>query len=143
MKISMPFTIIELEASSFHPIVEGEIDGKLITLILDTGASRTVISKELAFDYPIISIENEEPFAAGINAETIAVDQVNIPLINIGGVNFNNTIVFSANLDAISNLYEKMAGLKIDGLLGCDFLLKYEATVDFSQKIISLNKLKS
>jgi hypothetical protein len=36
-----------------------------------------------------------------------------------------------------------MAGLKIDGLLGCDFLLKYEATVDFSQKIISLNKLKS
>jgi predicted aspartyl protease len=143
MRISMPFTIKELEASSFHPIVEGEIDGKSITLILDTGASRTVISKKLTTDYPVISIENEEPFAAGINAETMAIEQINIPLINIGGVSFSNMIVFSTNLDAISNLYEKIAGMKIDGLLGCDFLLEHEAKVDFEQRTISINKLKS
>lgn len=138
MKISLPFTIKELEKSSFHPLVEAELDGKIVNLIIDTGASRTVFNKNIVAGFPIISIDNEEPFAAGINAERMSIEQIKIDFIKIGGASFYDMIVFSTNLDAISNLYEEMAGIRIEGLLGCDFLIQYKAVLDFNKNHISL-----
>jgi hypothetical protein len=36
-----------------------------------------------------------------------------------------------------------MAGIPIDGLLGCDFLESYQAVIDFSKRKISLKNLPS
>lgn len=140
MKIHIPFRIVELEKASFHPLVQGEIDGNTINLIIDTGASRTVFDKQLLNGYPTISFDGEEPFAAGINAETMAVEQVNLPLIKLGDVGFNNLIVFGTDLEGISSLYQKMVGISIHGLLGCDFLEHHKAVLDFSKKRITFNK---
>ena len=140
MKIHIPFRIVELEKASFHPLVQGEIDGNTINLIIDTGASRTVFDKQLLNGYPTISVDGEEPLAAGINAETMAVEQVNLPLIKLGDVEFNELIVFGTDLEGISSLYQKMVGISIHGLLGCDFLEHHKAVLDFSKKRITFNK---
>ncbi len=139
MKISIPFRIVALEKTSFHPLVEGEVDNKKINLIVDTGASRTVFDKQLLNGYPILKADGVEPIAAGINAETMTVEQVNLPLIKLGDFEFKNMIVFGTDLEGISNLYQKMVGISIDGLLGCDFLEHHKAVLDFSKKRITFN----
>lgn len=138
MKEILKFTIQELEPSSFHPLIKGELNGETITLIIDTGASRTVLSNKLTIGLPLISSENEEPFAAGINAERMIVEQVKIENIKIDGIEFKDIVVFSTDLEAISNLYEEMAGIRIDGLVGCDFLIKNKAVLDFQSNSISI-----
>jgi hypothetical protein len=134
----IPFKIIELDAKSFHPTLTGKLGDSIINLILDTGASRTVLSKHITQGLPVIECEAEEAFAAGVNAQTMEVEQVGIPEITIGGSTFKNLLVFSANLDGISEIYHKMAGQKIDGLIGCDFLVKHKATINFKMRKIVL-----
>ncbi|HCY01049.1 MAG TPA: hypothetical protein DG754_12990 [Bacteroidales bacterium] len=134
----IPFKIIQLDAKSFHPILTGRLGDDDINLILDTGASRTVLGKHITKEFPTIECEAEEAFAAGINAQTMEVEQLEIPEITIGESTFENLLVFSTNLDGISEIYQKMAGLKIDGLIGCDFLVKYKATINFKMRKIVL-----
>lgn len=134
----IPFKIVQLDAKSFHPILTGRLDGNNINLILDTGASRTVLGKHITQGFLTIECETEEAFAAGINAQTMDVEQVEIPEITIGESTFKNLLVFSADLDGISEIYQKMAGQKIDGLIGCDFLVKFKATINFKMRKIVL-----
>ncbi|MFP4556413.1 MAG: retropepsin-like aspartic protease [Bacteroidales bacterium] len=139
MNKKIPFTLKELESNSFHPIVFGSINGAAMNLIVDTGASRTVIDKSFAKDIEIINNQNEEPFAAGINAEKMEVQQVKIPVLKLGEIRFNEITVFTTDLSAISELYEQMVGLKIGGLIGCDFLKQHNAVVNFKENIIHIH----
>jgi hypothetical protein len=143
MKRSIPFVVQEIENHSFHPLVTGEIDGKIISLILDTGASRTVIDNSLTIGLSTIENIDQETFAAGINAQKMEVTQVKVPSLKIGNIEFRDLIAFSTDLSAVSNLYEQMAGVKIDGLLGCDFLVKHQAIIDFEKGTIELTNLQS
>ncbi len=138
MRASIPFEVREIEAASFHPIVKAQIAGLHIYMILDTGASRTVVNRELLDDLPRMNESHEEAFAAGINAQQLKVEQVQIPTIQIGEQQFANMVVFATDLKAVSDLYEKMAGIRIDGLLGCDFLESHRAVVDFHKRSILL-----
>lgn len=134
----IPFKTIELDSNSFHPILTGRVGDKELTLILDTGASRTVLGKHITEGYPIVQNEISEAFAAGVNAQTMEVELIEIPELTIGDCTFNNMLVFSTNLNGISDLYQKMAGISIDGLIGCDFMVKYKATINFKMRKIIL-----
>jgi predicted aspartyl protease len=138
MKPTIPFVVQEIESSSYHPIISGSINGTTISLILDTGASRTVIDSALTTDLPAVENHNQETFAAGINAQKMEVRHVEIPSITFGKIKFSNLNAFSTDLSAISNLYEQMAGMKIHGLIGCDFLEQHKATIDFGKRVIKL-----
>ncbi len=132
------FKTIELDSNSFHPILTGQVGDKELTLILDTGASRTVLGKHITEGYPNVQNEISEAFAAGVNAQTMEVEPIEIPELTIGNCNFSNMLVFSTNLNGISDLYKKMAGISIDGLIGCDFMVKYKATINFKMRKIIL-----
>jgi hypothetical protein len=142
MEITIPFDIKEIEHASFHPIVAAQINDRQFNMILDTGASRTVLSSELVVSFEKIIKDGEEAFAAGINAQRMDVEQVVVPSIWIGGVEFKNMLVFSTDLEAVSSLYEQMAQMRVDGLLGCDFLVDNGGIVDFNKQKIFLNGLK-
>jgi predicted aspartyl protease len=139
MKHSIPFVVQEIESFSFHPLITAEIEGRSISLILDTGASRTVIDSSLTEHFSVIENQNQETFAAGINAQKMQVEQVKIPTIKIGNIEFSNLLAFSTDLSPVSALYEQMVGLKIEGLLGCDFLEKHKAIIDFEKRVIEIN----
>lgn len=119
-------------------MIWGELEGRAISLILDTGASRTIIGKHLTTNFPTITDDTQDFFAAGINAEKMEVVQVVIPEILLGNFTLKNLTVFSSDLDEISELYRQMAGQPIDGLLGSDFLVKYQATINFKTRKLIL-----
>jgi predicted aspartyl protease len=137
---SITFTVHELEANSYHPLVSGKINGMAVNLIIDTGASRTVIDTSVAENFKVDSSVEKEAFAAGINAQTLAVNQVVIPKLKLDGSTFKNVTAFSTDLSPISNLYEQISGIKIHGLIGCDFLVTHNARVDFLKRKIFWHK---
>jgi len=142
MDIFIPFEIKEIEHASYHPIVVAIIGHEQINMILDTGASRTVLSNNLVVNFDKTTGDDEEAFAAGINAQRMQVEQVVIPSIRIGDLEFFDMLIFSTDLNAVSSLYEQMAGIRIDGLLGCDFLVKYGGVVDFNTQRMVLTKFQ-
>lgn len=140
MKIDIPFVVKETEDGSFHPIVQAEIDGQPIFLIIDTGASRTVLDKSLVNSYAVSENINQEAFAAGINAQKLEVEQAIVPLLKIGGIVFSDFSVFCTDLKPVSALFEEMSQTPIDGLLGCDFFHSNNATINFYKKVITIDK---
>jgi predicted aspartyl protease len=131
---TIPLIITNLEQDGFHPLVKCKLKKKTIWLVVDTGASRTVIDLESLNDFSPFESEHIEPFAAGINAQQFAVKRYILPNISFSGIKFKNMEVFGSNLSELSKLYEQLAGMPIHGLLGCDFLVKHKVVLNFKTK---------
>ncbi|MBN1988549.1 MAG: clan AA aspartic protease [Bacteroidales bacterium] len=139
MRVKIPFELIEIEKHSFHPVIEVTIKDESYLFVIDTGASRTVIHSNLAAQFPPVDMGAVEPYAASITAESLPVTMVCINLLHIGSYPFVNTQAFSADLTSIASYYESMTGRKLYGLLGCDFMLKTKAVMNFPKKILTLS----
>lgn len=137
MKKKVPFRAIQIENDGYHPILKAKVNGKSIMLVIDTGASRTVIDNMCLEGLTPIINEHQEPFAAGVNATQFAVQPFIIPLLKIGEVKLKNVTIFGTDLSQLSNLYEKMTGIRIGGLLGCDLLKKYSVKLNFNSNVMS------
>ena len=139
MIVKIPFQVIELEYHSYHMVVEGKINGTDITFIVDTGASRTIIDRCYAEKLIKIKSKLEEPIATGINAEQIPVELYKIPILKIEDASFKNIKSLTADLTAINEVYSKLTGKTIGGLIGCDFLLKHVIRINLKKKYLAVS----
>lgn len=139
MRQTIPFRIVELEPDSFHMVVKASINGKLVHLIVDTGASRSLI--DISSDSGLRVEGVDETLAVGFNTDKISIQLAIFPSIGIGGLTFSDFVAAITDLDALRNLYAKVAGMDIAGLLGCDFLVRYVSSINFRTKRIYLKQL--
>jgi hypothetical protein len=135
----IPFQIIELEHQSYHIIIDGKIDDIDLTLIIDSGASRTIIDKCYADKLEKLALGTEKPIATGISAEQIPVELYNISKLTLEGVLFENIQSLTADLSAINEVYLSLTGKSIGGLIGCDFLLQKVKRIDFKKKYLTVS----
>ncbi|NOU15959.1 MAG: hypothetical protein HOO91_00170 [Bacteroidales bacterium] len=142
MIVKIPFQIIELESQSYHIVVDGKVDGIKLAFIIDTGASRTIIDKCYAEKLEKLPFGTETPMATGLSAEQIPVELYNISLLKLKDVPFKDVQVLTADLNPINEVYSKITGKKIGGLIGCDFLMKNIKTIDFKGKCLKVSKEK-
>ena len=139
MIVRIPFKVVELENHSYHIVVDGRIDGTSITFIIDTGASRTIIDKCYADKLIKIANMSEEPIATGLNAEQIPVELYKIPVLILEKIKFKNIQSLTADLTPINEVYSKLTGKRIGGLIGCDFLLKHVKRINFKKKYLTVS----
>jgi hypothetical protein len=137
MKQQVPFKIIQIENDGFHPIVKAKVNGKRIMLVIDSGASRTVIDNMCLEGLTPTINELHEPFAAGVNATQFEVQPFLVPLLTMGKIKLKNLEIFGTDLSQLSELYQKMTGIRIGGLLGCDLLKKYSVKLNFKTNAMS------
>lgn len=142
MLIKIPFRVVELEPDSYHIVVDGKIDKVKTSFIIDTGASRTIIDKCFVDKLERQKIETENPMATGISSEQIPVELYNIPKLVICEVSFKNVNSLVTDLNAVNEVYLKITGEKIGGLIGCDFLLNKVKNIDFKKKLITVKTKK-
>lgn len=139
MKIKIPIRIIELEDDNFHLIIPSLFfDSTIGYWVIDTGASKTVFDKNLTSKYNLSDDMPDQVNTAGIGGMPIESALAEIKGVSYGKLKLKNFKVALLDLSAINKLYSKAANLKICGLLGGDFLMKYNAIVDYKRKIIIL-----
>jgi hypothetical protein len=140
MILKIPFQVVELENESYHIIIDGQVEDVDLTLIVDTGASRTIIDKRFAEKLEKLPLGTENPMATGFSAEQIPVELYNISKMTLNGVTFKNIQSLTADLSAINEVYSNLTGKTIGGLIGCDFLLKKVKSIDFKRKYLTISK---
>ena len=123
----------EVEASQAAILVRGLVDGKPVLLILDTGASCTILARELVRLAPgALASSRFSADGPGLNANG-RYTEANVEL---AGRLWRNRIVVGMNMDEVSKAY----GRRIDGLLGQDLLREFERiTIDFRSKRLILS----
>ncbi len=108
----VPIELVRLKENSFHIIVKTEIDGVRGDMIIDTGASITVIDQnKVAEKTPEIQTNRIQ---SGIQLAGIDLQYVN-------------------------EMYDEHLKRNVLGLLGCDFCVKHQARIDFKNKRLILH----
>lgn len=131
----IPVEIVELEDNSYHLITSVEINGLKGDVIIDTGASVTVIDKN------ILSGDEKHNKDVKIQSGSVTGQITDIKVIHakhmqIGNARFKNIRLAAIDLDYVNEMYNERLKRKIIGLLGSDFCVKHAVVIDYQKKIL-------
>ncbi|PVX49829.1 aspartyl protease [Balneicella halophila] len=133
--MKIPLEILTLEDNSYHLLIDvlinDEIHGKMV---VDTGASRTVIDATLAF---AIDELKETPYTSGIGGQ-VDVTFTTLNSLALGNFLIEGVSLAMIDLSTVNEAYKQVSIEPIIGLLGSDLLLKYQAKIDYKEASLYL-----
>jgi len=140
MDSKIPIEIVDIEDGGCHIFLCCKLEGGInAELILDTGASKTVFDENYLNPYVSEITENETLESSGISDIKLPSKTAFIKRIRFAELVIENEPVVLMDLSHINDLYSRIDNRKIWGLLGGDFLLKYEARIDYQNKQLIIN----
>jgi len=122
-----------------HLLVKSLINGIDSSLILDTGASHTVIDEKLK-DKLKMQTEISSQVATGAGKTDIPMQNSYNNLIQIDDLKLENRVFVLMNLDYVNDAIVEYGGKKVDGIIGSDILTDHEAIIDYSNLTLYLKK---
>jgi hypothetical protein len=99
-------------------------------LLVDTGASQTMISKRLAREIRLLSIDNQKRIGIG---GSIQVDVGQVESVKVGDAEVKNMRV---------SIHDRVYDFGSEGLLGFDFLSRFQMSVDSDKQVMVLTPRK-
>jgi hypothetical protein len=118
---------LPVEFPGHQVVVHVTIGARKVDFALDTGASGIYIDSSLASDLHLPLINTSTQFVAG----RFTAHQTIVPEIVAGTVRMHDIVVNVVPVDFRENEY-----IKVQGLLGFDFLAQLGVTIDYEHKIV-------
>jgi hypothetical protein len=122
----IPFEFIEN-----HIYLPVNLRGKERLWVLDCGASVNVIDSSFAAE---LGLAFEGPVKGQGASGIVNFYYVTLPAYTIGGIGFDEQKVVALSFKQI---FEKVLGMEVIGILGYDFLSRFVTKIDFAKKKIS------
>jgi hypothetical protein len=138
-KIDRDFTdnTVQFETVERVPIVQGTLNNKKVYYIIDSGASLSVLDESQSKTYKFNVFDNPD-YGSGVGYGGIAKFKQALGVdAYIGGVKVN-VIFRTQNLSILVDAIQRQNGIKIVGIVGCDWLKTNKIIIDF--KDICLKK---
>ena len=137
MITTIPLKILDIADEGFHLLIKIFINGKVANVIVDTGASKTVFDKKAIERFvQHRDFDLQEELSTGLGTSTMMSQSTSIKKIKIGEVEIKNYKTILLDLSHVNNSYAQIGLKSIDGVLGSDILLKYNAVIDYEKKIL-------
>jgi predicted aspartyl protease len=135
----IPLKILNIADEGFHLMIKLLINGKTANVIVDTGASKTVFDKTAIEKFvKHKSFDEHDQLTSGLGTNTMTSQSTMIKKIKIGTVEIENYKTILLDLSHVNDSYSQIGLKRVDGVLGSDILLKYNAVIDYEKKILKL-----
>ena len=131
-RIEVPFTFTE----SGHIVIAAKINKIDAQLGVDTAAGMNLIAQKQA-GHLGLKLERSRQKIGGLGGNGIAVHEVRVPSITIGGIDYPRPEFIAVDL---SHAARSVGSHKLSGVIGSGFLRKHGAVIDYEQKTISFDK---
>ncbi|MVZ64796.1 clan AA aspartic protease [Sphingobacterium sp. DK4209] len=140
----IPFEVIGLQADGFHIITEITIYDKTFKIVIDTGASKTVLDKETLLHSGLAeeNFQNTDILSTGLGTNTMESFMLSIPEMKLCGWSVKNFTVAVLDLSSINYAYTQIGLDPVIGVLGGDILKTYGGIIDYKKNLLSLNQRK-
>ncbi len=137
--IEIHFNILNIEDDGYHIQIEAEVNHLPCTLLVDTGASKTVFDLMFFTEHfeDFIPLQ-EDRISVGLGTNSMISHSTVIKTLNIGALNTTNFKTTLLDLSHVNVSYEKLFLPRIAGVLGGDLLMKHQAVIDYCKQIITL-----
>jgi predicted aspartyl protease len=140
LKHVIPIKVLPFNNQGFHIMVTGELNGYKFHMLIDTGATLTVIDMNRAkaiFKNPEMKIYDK--FFMGIGTSKIDTYSMHIDLLKLGDCNLENFQVILIDMENINKAYAAFDLPRVDGIIGGDILQKYKAVINYEKAILEFN----
>lgn len=129
---------IQLSDGGIHLVLQTQVNDKPIKMVLDTGASHSVLDLNWVKDEMDTAIFDraEEP-AQGIGSQ-VEVFQLNMDQVLIGDLEMTNKRFALIDFDAINSVYRKENLAAVHGIIGGDILDEFHAEINYSKSRLRL-----
>ncbi len=123
-----------------HFEMKGKLNGVKGRFILDTGASNSCISIDLAEKFNLIATESETK-AAGAGAIGMETKIAKSTVIEINKWCYKGFTIVLFDLSHVNTALTEHGADAVDGIIGADILEKGKAIIDYDTKCLYLKKL--
>lgn len=139
VKSIIPLEVVALQEGSYHVFLKMKVNKKSIRVLLDTGASKTVLVK--TFVEEKCKSQKTETIGQSTSSLHSTVSESNITYIKeiqLDQVKLKNYLVAVIDLTHVNQTYEGVGKKPIFGIVGSDILMDRKAIIDYSKKILIL-----
>jgi predicted aspartyl protease len=139
-KTTLPFELLFIEDAGYHLLIKVKVNGKSASLLIDTGASKTVFDKE-----KVQRFVKESSFtilgklSTGLGTAKMETHSVVMKKIQLGKLAITEFETIVIDLSHVNQTYLRLDLPEIDGVLGSDVMLKYNAVIDYKKRKLSLS----
>lgn len=132
-RVSLPVdkTSVKVKAdiTGGYLYLNGEVNGKKVRLILDTGAQMNVLTPEAA---KVLDVPSGTPIqAGGAGSQRVSASISKLKSMEVGGARVEEESVLIVDLPKV---------LQVDGLVGYGFFRHFVTTVDYESQTITFSK---
>lgn len=140
----IPFEILELHGDGYHILIDVCLFDKPFKMVLDTGASKTVLDKTtlLQSGIPEEKIMNTDIISTGLGTNSMESFTLELPMFEIGTWKIRKFITAVLDLSTVNYAYEQMNLQPVIGVLGGDILFSYAARIDYHKRVLTLRDRK-
>jgi predicted aspartyl protease len=135
---------INLEFVSFgdhglHVFCKAKINGKKVRALIDTGASKSVVSQEYASkisNQKLVEIEGLE--TRGIGSDEIDSTFIEVKNISLGKVKIKKPVIGILDLEHVADIYDQLEIQPFDLIIGSDILFELRSKLDFNKATLEI-----
>lgn len=127
-----------------HIGIEALLNGHKVFMLIDTGASRTVMDHATwsgLFPRKRTKV-NQEP-TIGLGSDDIKSSFSRVEEFNVGGLVIKKLQLVLLDLSVVNDTFAQAGLRQVDGIIGGDLLLKYKSMIDYQHKCLILRCRKS
>jgi Aspartyl protease len=137
-------TIIKLQAvpippNGMHLIAKVKINSKSARLVLDTGASQTVLDMNRIDRFTAQKkFKKHDGHSSGIGSSSMESHMFHTDKFQVGDIILKNTELVLLDMVHVNQSYQLINKKPVDGVLGGDVLKKFQAKIDYAKKELTL-----
>lgn len=123
---------VDLGDEGCHIFCKGIINGEKVRILIDTGASKSVISSALAdklIDLEYVDMPDNE--TSGIGPEKVVARFARLKKMKIKKLKIRDLIVGVMDVSHVQEMYDRFGHKSFDVILGGDILFEYKALIDY------------
>ena len=137
MQVVIPIEFVVID-EGIHLLVKVEVNSFRVNLVLDTGASKSVLDSNSIDLFLVDQIHDTDEESTSIGNTTLRSQKALIKELKFGGITLWNKMVNVLDLSNVIHVYESLNLPLIHGILGADLLQEMNAVVDFKNKTLML-----
>lgn len=143
MKSEVKFSKIKIDEVGCHLLVKVKLNNKWFTLVIDTGASQTVLDYHIAREISRNQARHlENASSTGVGGEPLQSHLLQIEKFKIGDITILDNYFILLDLQHVNSQYEKIGKWRVQGVLGGDILNGYQAVIDYKKSRMVLTYKK-
>ncbi|TVQ11503.1 MAG: hypothetical protein EA361_12740 [Bacteroidetes bacterium] len=141
MICKIPLRIIEIPTRGYHIICKALLSGYTFNMLVDTGASLTAFDlSRIRQVFPESKILPYKSNFTGIGNAQAEIFETEIDEICLGSMRMENHKVLLLEFESINNAYAAYDLHRIDGVIGGDWLINFNAKIDYKDQTLQLER---